>query len=223
MPGFTLFSIQSRAFIGSNTVKKIILPDSIRFIGNFAFSDCSNLETIVMSKNLVMVDKSAFAGCNKLTSLSFPASLQYLSKQSFVKCTSLKTIEFCGTSDVNGTINLPEGKTVLVPIGYHATTFATAMVSHGQPVCKFDDDEKEQAIDGSDSQLNLAKSLSLSGFFTVAAICFAAIATIVICSCLLSVTRGHGSAQRLEDEPEAEKSDQPEDEQKLEDPLAPIE
>ena len=90
-----------------------------------------------------MIDKDAFVGCNRLTTLSLPSSLQQLSRQSFEKCTSLETIEFCGTTDVLGTISIREGQTLVVGQDYNGYTFASVQVSVGQPKCKFEDNGKD--------------------------------------------------------------------------------
>ena len=39
--------IGTKAFAGNKTIRKVILPDTVEVIKNYAFDDCSNLETIV--------------------------------------------------------------------------------------------------------------------------------------------------------------------------------
>lgn len=49
----------------------VVLPDSLQYIGDYAFSDCKLLESINIPKNVTYIGKYAFNGCKSLTSLTF--------------------------------------------------------------------------------------------------------------------------------------------------------
>ena len=57
--------IPANAFSNMKSLKKVVLPDSIKKIGNNAFKGCSNLTEVQLPPS-AKVSKSAFAGCTKL-------------------------------------------------------------------------------------------------------------------------------------------------------------
>ena len=46
--GIPVTRILKKAFLGKRTVKKIILPDCVKSVGDFCFAHCVNLSEIVM-------------------------------------------------------------------------------------------------------------------------------------------------------------------------------
>lgn len=88
-----LNTIEESAFQGTH-IKELILPDSLKTIGNSAFKNCTKLEQIVMSDSITKIGTNAFSGCSSLTELSLPDSLVSLAKGSFSNCSGLKSISF---------------------------------------------------------------------------------------------------------------------------------
>lgn len=60
-----------KAAICGNQVKEIVLPDTVREIGNYAFYGCYYLETLTLSHRTHDIAGGAFTGCRHLKNLTF--------------------------------------------------------------------------------------------------------------------------------------------------------
>ena len=80
--GLPVTSIHSYAFDNCSGVTKIILPDSIKTIENFAFCSCGMLE-ISIPASVSTIGASAFYGCKALKKLILPEGLKTISRQLF--------------------------------------------------------------------------------------------------------------------------------------------
>ena len=80
--GLPVTSIHSYAFDNCSGVTKIILPDSIKTIENFAFFSCGMLE-ISIPASVSTIGASAFYGCKALKKLALPEGLKTISRQLF--------------------------------------------------------------------------------------------------------------------------------------------
>ena len=61
------------AFSGCNSIKEIIVPDSVSMIENRAFGYCLSLEKITLPNSITTIYTTAFEGCSKLTNIYFRA------------------------------------------------------------------------------------------------------------------------------------------------------
>lgn len=68
----------------------ITIPQSVKYIGQYAFRDCSSLKEVTLPENLLELGSSAFKGSG-LTSVAIPNSMTYLGN-AFNNCTKLKSI-----------------------------------------------------------------------------------------------------------------------------------
>ena len=80
--------IADRAFAGNKTLRHIDLGN-VRYIGEFAFQDCSNLESVIMNQAGV-IGSRAFEFCRSLRSVSFD-SAEEIGEEAF---------SFCGKLDI---------------------------------------------------------------------------------------------------------------------------
>ncbi len=55
------------AFEGCSALKKIVIPEGIKEIGDWMFGDCSSLEEVVVPESVDEISWSAFNRCPKLT------------------------------------------------------------------------------------------------------------------------------------------------------------
>ena len=60
-----------KAAICGNQVKEIVLPDTVREIGNYAFYGCYYLEALTLSHRTHDIAGGAFTGCRHLKNLTF--------------------------------------------------------------------------------------------------------------------------------------------------------
>ena len=85
-----LQEIGERAFQGcSMTFQELILPDSVRKIGNYAFYGCEALASVDFGSGLKEIGTHAFAGCIALNHLYIPDSVETIGTQAFRGCTAL--------------------------------------------------------------------------------------------------------------------------------------
>ena len=60
-----------------------------KYIGNYAFNDCSTIESVKISENVTSIGDGAFYGCSGLTSISLPESVTSIGKGAFSGCSGL--------------------------------------------------------------------------------------------------------------------------------------
>ena len=101
----TLKTIGNNAFSACINLKKIHIPDSVWYIEDFAFADCRSLTEIVLPASLQRITFDCFLDCEKLEKVSIPDSLTEIANGAFGRCTSLREVK------------LPSG---LVEIGFGA-------------------------------------------------------------------------------------------------------
>lgn len=84
-------TILENAFEGSS-LQSIDLPESITFIDEYAFIQCTSLTQIVLPTTLDSMGAGCFEGCTGLTSISIPDGLRTVPKDAFYSCERLSSI-----------------------------------------------------------------------------------------------------------------------------------
>ena len=90
--GTPVTTIGRAAFHGSSFTS-VTIPDSVTFISDIAFANCSNLTNISIPNSVTSIGSSAFDGCTKLESITLPSSLRTISQALFFECSQLTTIQ----------------------------------------------------------------------------------------------------------------------------------
>ena len=67
-------------------IKRIVLPDSMKTIGDSAFKFCMNLHDIEISEGVISIGNCAFEGCSGLSQLDLPESITYIGERAFCDC-----------------------------------------------------------------------------------------------------------------------------------------
>ena len=95
-------AIADNAFYKNDTIKSVTIPNSVTTIGDYAFSDCSNLATVTISENsqLISIGSSAFEGCSSLTSIFIPDSVTTIGDYAFRDCSKLTTVTISENSQL---------------------------------------------------------------------------------------------------------------------------
>ena len=71
-------------------LEEIHIPDSVRYLGEYAFSGCGSLQKAVLPEGLQEIGAYAFSWCRALREVVFPAGLQVIRKSAFEGCESLE-------------------------------------------------------------------------------------------------------------------------------------
>lgn len=87
--GITKISTQR---MGLSHLERIVFPDSLVEIEDYAFSSNNCLEEIVFGRNLKKVGYSAFARCDKLRQIVLPHSVTEIGSRAFQSCPRLTKI-----------------------------------------------------------------------------------------------------------------------------------
>ena len=90
-----LKKIDIEMFYGSN-IESIIIPNSVKSIGDAAFNQCERLESIVIPNSVKSIGDGAFAYCESLISIVIPDSVESIGNLAFYRCESLKSVSFKG-------------------------------------------------------------------------------------------------------------------------------
>ena len=90
----TVTETADNAFYGCRSLRRVILPPTMRKIGDHCFYACSSLEQAILPDGLEKLGDSAFCGCTSLEHIILPDSLHELSDSCFRACPALKEVNF---------------------------------------------------------------------------------------------------------------------------------
>ena len=122
--GYTVTGIGSKCF-EKQSLKGVVIPETVTSIGNNAFQGCKNLASITFkgAPSTITVGNNAFQNCGKLKSINLPAA-KSIGSLAFDSCVSLEKIslEF-GTEEIGDycfrncnnlkEVDIPESVTVI--------------------------------------------------------------------------------------------------------------
>lgn len=84
-------------------VEEIVLPNTLRVVGNRVFRKFKKLTKIVLPETVEVIDEGAFNACNELKTINFPDGLKTINDYAFYQCYRLGL-------DANAPVDeLPEG------------------------------------------------------------------------------------------------------------------
>jgi hypothetical protein len=124
----------------------IVIPSSINVdgvvyhvtsIGEYAFSQCSNLISVTMPEGITTIEKDAFAACNHLSPVVIPSTVTSIGSDAFNGCSSFTSLTIPSSVKSIGyrafrdcfrltSITIPEGVT---DIGHSAFIYCTGLSS----------------------------------------------------------------------------------------------
>ena len=93
----TVTAIAPKAFEGCTALRRVILPQGLKTIGEMAFSGCVHLLQLVIPGSVTRVGTLAFAKCMSLTRVRIEPGVQALGPSCFSKCTSLTRVDVPGS------------------------------------------------------------------------------------------------------------------------------
>lgn len=98
----TVTAIASHAFEGCTALRRVVLPEGLRQIGEMAFSGCMHLSRAVIPGSVMRVGTLAFAKCASLTRVRIEPGVQALGPSCFSKCTSLVRVDIPASVEALG-------------------------------------------------------------------------------------------------------------------------
>lgn len=84
------------SFMGSESLREVVLPQNLKTINQDAFKNCIKLEKISIPESVELIEKNSFYNCKSLKSINIPQNLK-----------SIETCAFCGLKSLKS-INLPQ-------------------------------------------------------------------------------------------------------------------
>ncbi len=84
----TIKSIGNEAFSGCTQIKEITFGDSLTTLGDSAFFNCTSIDKIIFNKKLESIGNNAFSNCIKLANGVFviPEKVSYIGENAFKSC-----------------------------------------------------------------------------------------------------------------------------------------
>ena len=89
--------IEQKAF-QYTPIKSLVLPSTLKSIGDNAFGACEYLTSVKANEGLEKIGKTCFNLCKKLEEFSIPSTLTSLGEGAFTACISLKNINVSETN-----------------------------------------------------------------------------------------------------------------------------
>ena len=87
----TIKKIGDYAFSGCKETEGLFVPSGVTYIGKGAFENCKRLESVTIPQGFTKIEDDTFSGCTSLTSVVIPDSVTEIGKAAFSGC-SLKTV-----------------------------------------------------------------------------------------------------------------------------------
>lgn len=76
----------------TNLLTRVMIPNSIKEIGSWAFGRCSSLTQVVIGSGVTNIGVGAFGACSSLTSITLPDSVTRLGDVAFTECSRLTQV-----------------------------------------------------------------------------------------------------------------------------------
>lgn len=84
--------IKGYTYNENDSIKEIVIDDSVVDIGSEAFSSCKNLKKVTLPKNLKRIGRDAFSNCTSLEEIVIPDTVETISDRAFADCTHLRKV-----------------------------------------------------------------------------------------------------------------------------------
>ena len=89
-----LNNIAAQAFFGCNHLQSVVFPESITYIGQKAFQNCTSLTgELVFPNTLVTVEDNAFLGCTNIAAVTIGPGVTQIDAYAFGGCTGINVIK----------------------------------------------------------------------------------------------------------------------------------
>ncbi|MBQ7369852.1 MAG: leucine-rich repeat domain-containing protein [Clostridia bacterium] len=89
----TVKYISEYAFFGQTNLKSVILPMGLKMVGERIFGKCTSLTEVKLPPDLTKIPEYAFLNCSSLADIEIPDSVTEIGKFAFKGCTALKEVD----------------------------------------------------------------------------------------------------------------------------------
>ncbi len=79
-------------FIDGKEVTKVVIPESVEFIGDYAFNGCNRLTELIIPSSVTEIGYRAFEDCRGLTEVTIGNSVKTIGDYAFSGCTGLTEV-----------------------------------------------------------------------------------------------------------------------------------
>lgn len=114
-----VIGIRGNVFENVSTLKKIILPETIKEIRASAFKNCINLEEINLPKGITEIKANTFEGCRSLVTIVIPEGVVRIGASAFRDCIHLNKV------------NIPRTVTSIGSSAFRNTALNSVCISRG--------------------------------------------------------------------------------------------
>ena len=84
--GLPVTQISMSAFEENLTLEEVIIPDTVRIIGDWAFNDCISLKKVVFEGSVEKIEQRAFSKCISLNDINIPTTVIEIGDFAFFEC-----------------------------------------------------------------------------------------------------------------------------------------
>ena len=92
----TVYDVCESAFQGCTSLESVILPNKVTYISQDAFADCTALQSVTIGEEVECIGEGAFRGCGELRKISIPDTIQKICRGAFEGCDKLNYREYSG-------------------------------------------------------------------------------------------------------------------------------
>lgn len=93
---YAVTAIDNDAFF-SRDIDSVVIPDTVKSIGNGAFNHCETLRSITMPDSVTSIGEYAFSWCSALAYADIPDSVVSIGKYAFQHCSALSSLVIPGS------------------------------------------------------------------------------------------------------------------------------
>ena len=90
--GVQVCEIATKAFYNNDVIQEVYVPDSIQIIGDYVFSNCSDLKIVSMGDSVTTLGTEAFSQCDNLQSVRLSNKIKTIPASCFTNCGKLQSV-----------------------------------------------------------------------------------------------------------------------------------
>ena len=94
---YAVVELAEKCFSDNQTITSLVIPASVRLIGDRAFYQCKSLHSLTLSEGLETIGDRSFTRCVALDSLTIPSTVTSIYAAAFYDCTGLQNVEVLAT------------------------------------------------------------------------------------------------------------------------------